>query len=686
VIAKTAGLGFIAAVVVIPGLVLVFAAQGQDLLQAVADGLDPGDEPGRLNRTLGWLLFSAWFLGLESWFWARTIIGWRFGARSGWEKNPFLVWAPRLLGLLPFILLAAGFWQVGAWDGRIWALLAVGVALLLFVVLRVRIVRRLHALSTRAAPAGRAARLSLVLSRTMMLRGSVGLALAGLVVLSIWPVAPTQAVGPAAVALIGLALIVPVVAVLGHWGHRAHIAVGFVLVALALLFSAWVDNHHVRLLDGAVGARPTVPTAFEAWSQGLPADGRTAVPIIFVASQGGASRAGYWTADAMALLEEETGGQFSRHLFAVSSISGGSLGAAAFVAALHDDPGLVSAHGLRKRVEGFVRQDYLSPAVGGFLFPDLVQRVLPVAFLPDRARALEAGWEAGWIATCRPGSVGCTSAGRMGDSFLSLWPAQGGGWLPMLLVGGATQETGWPILTSSLDFQTPPWAGDPLVTRFIDADDFHAVAKRDVRLSTAILNGARFPYISPAGTLPPPGQHIVDGGYFEAAGVETIHQLAGRMFDPRSKLLTVRPGLTLQPVYLLLQNGDPPGLDEHVTIDAVAQDAWGPLRGLFHARSAHGLRLMLDLRAAPPAAGATPAKVITLQVCQRLAMDWALSAKMTAALRSDLDRPPPAEIRTPEDACLCANINGLRELEQMLGAPPRAACLAQRPPAPPPAR
>jgi hypothetical protein len=60
--------------------------------------------------------------------------------------------------------------------------------------------------------------------------------------------------------------------------------------------------------------------------------------------------------------------------------------------------------------------------------------------------------------------------------------------------------------------------------------DFFCLTRRQIRLSTAVHNSARFPYISPAGTLWAVDQDgdtwkadkIVDGGYFEAEGATTL--------------------------------------------------------------------------------------------------------------------------------------------------------------------
>jgi hypothetical protein len=666
---KTTGFFFVAVLLVASGGMLVGSDPGLDLLRAVA--LRTMDGAGhRSGGPYAWLLASALLLGINAWYWCRAVVEYQFGDAANWERDLYLTWAPRVFGLLPFVFLYFGLRKIGSGDLRVWLTLGAGVGFLAFLMLRRPVLRRLR--KTGAAlvakgrhRSGRAIHATLIGGRYAILGGSLALAALGLILAIFAPVAPAQAMGPAAVVLLALGTIIPVMVVLIQLGHEARVATVPCLFALAFVCSFYSDNHQVRLLGSASAAipRPDVRSAFDAWRKDL-APRTHGVPIIFVVAQGGASRAGYWTGDALSVLEQQTQGDFSRHVFAISSISGGSLGAAGFLAAIHDQPNLAAEGRLRQRVACFTEQDYLSPALGGLLFPDLIQRFnpLPGVRLPDRARALEVGWEAGWGKRCG-GGWSDVNSGRMGQGFLSLWDRPAGPatapWLPMLMVGGVTLETGRPLITSSMMLRSG-------ATPFVDAEDFHQVAGRDVRLSTAILNGARFPYISPGGTLPKGAGHIVDGGYFDATGVEAVRQLALSMFKPANKLLEARgelPTINLRPVYLLLLNGEaspssPPA--------QAAQDLMGPLRGLFHSREAHGALLRRNLQTATPGAPGRDGEVITISLCDPVAMDWALSEVATRTLSGDvtLDRP----YQKPHLAC--ANATAIKRLRDILADQP----------------
>jgi hypothetical protein len=111
------------------------------------------------------------------------------------------------------------------------------------------------------------------------------------------------------------------------------------------LLGAWLHPfHRVRACDGSClpvsspDQRPTVGAAARAWYTQAKAaydrvHGEGPVPMLVA---GGGIRAAYWTATVLEQLEMELKGQggVRPYLFAISGVSGGSVGAAAFEAAL----------------------------------------------------------------------------------------------------------------------------------------------------------------------------------------------------------------------------------------------------------------------------------------------------------------------------------------------------------------
>ena len=677
------GFLFILIALVGTGFGLAFTQQGLDIVKSVAGN---AHDPAAIGR-LAWLCAATSLLGFQAWLWARYCVEEQKGARGQWRGNPLLVWTPRLFAAIPFAFLISAFLRAetglppeadrSTWAA--WILAGLGALLVAFVIFREDLTRRLRRRSARVRALGRrreagAIDASLDHLRTIVLTAGLAAAAGFLVLFSLDPVRPALVFGPCAIVLLAMSLIIPVMATLIQTGRKVGVRASEAVLILVLVSSSVADNHAVRLTAPiAADRRPSVPQAYAVWrgQAAVAADGTR--PIIFVASAGGASRSGFWTGEVLSRLEDLSNGQFSSHTFAISSVSGGSLGAAGFLATLADAP---PRGQLALRTGDFTGRDYLSPAFAGQFFPDLVQRFIPIAFLPDRAEALERGWEDGWRRQCS-GAGGdavshppCGDPDRLRRDFLSSWRGSRG-WTPQLMINGVHEETGAPILTSTVRF-----AG------FVTADDFHQLTGHDVRVSTAIANGARFPFISPGGTYDDPAGarlgHIVDGGYFDAAGVATVRELAARMFAKIPAASSDR----LQPIYLIIANGDL-GAVPMKPAD-FAPDLFGPLRGLYAVRSAHGALLSRyldgnpphppDYVAAGPAAGPNPcsqspdplpSNVVLICLCKPGApMDWILSRWSQQFMRDQIGRP---------GADLCGNYARLAALAQRLqtraGAP-----------------
>lgn len=299
------------------------------------------------------------------------------------------------------------------------------------------------------------------------------------------------------------------------------------LLLLAALTPATRDFHRVRLCSdgpdacagtGEAGAgtwveqRPTVAEAAKAWfaqaRQSWRGDGP--VPMLIVATAGGGIRAAYWTATVLEQLEEQLGpGVLRRHLFAISGVSGGSVGALAFVAA-PDLPG--EEH----RATRYLKQDFLAPPIAALAFVDGPSTFLPDVGQQDRGYALEHAWER-------------ASGDVLAQPFLSFFPTKEAlheeAWRPALLLNATHQSTGRRVITSHLQVERRV---------FLDAFDAHDLMKTDMPASAAGHNSARFTYVSPAGKLVPPQPQengpstfgfVLDGGYFENFGAVTALQL-----------------------------------------------------------------------------------------------------------------------------------------------------------------
>ncbi len=636
---RTFAIGLVALLSLGVCLVLAFMDQGQDLIRTV------GEEP-----VLSWrqaaLLISLVFLAVQTWIWPRMVINANCGRNRGqWGRlRGFLTWLPRLLGLAPFVLTGTALLLTPSEHSPL-IIVLMGLAALFVagVVYRQDLVARVTRRFKNATPPAR-------LGRWWVIFG-LGLGAVAMVVVTLWPVEPAYALGAPAVVLLAVGLIIPPMVIVMQQAREFRLPLVALLVVATAVFSQWNDNHSVgrRAFGGEVRAAPaertTLAKAYAAWSLQAPLDANGRKVMLLVASEGGASRAGHWTGETLSALHKLTGGRVARSLFAISSVSGGSVGAVGYAATLRDRPTLAPA-AMPDTLAAFTGDDVLSSVMGGMLFPDLLQRFLPVAVLPDRAEALERGWEASWARNCRRDGGGCDPK-RIEQPYLSLW-SNASNWLPAVIVNGANEETGRRILTSPIAF----------TQREIDADDFYAETGRDVAASTAIHNGARFSWVSPAGTLTGlhgKRGHVVDGGYFDGGGVETIRELA--------RAIVQGPGqadqLDIIVVFIgykgTIDDSLPTSVHRPVPTRRLTNEVAAPLVAVFQSRTAHGEHLAQELKvaSAPDATDLNPfnpadgklfgapnvvASYRPVLLCDeglRPPMDWALSTKAKQLMRQE---------------------------------------------------
>ena len=396
------------------------------------------------------------------------------------------------------------------------------------------------------------------------------------------------------------------------------------------------DNHRVgrRALIAETGGstdRPTLESAFRLWAKGQPVGPNGRKTMVLIAVQGGAARAGYWTAVALAELQTAaakltgTDGKpvdFGAHVFAISSVSGGSVGAVGYAAMLKTAAPNVrtpttngDAKTLTNDLLGFAGRDALGPALTGMLYSDLLYRFLPLPLLPDRAETLERAWEEAWDAPDDRTGVAPRTAGTIGASFLALAPKDGEPWRPLLIVQGASESGGRRMLTSAVKFTCDE----------VDADDLLDEIGHDVAASTAILNGARFPWVSPGGTFthqpcnakegdPKSNDHVLDGGYFDNAGAETLREMTRAIRN-----LEGGGEKDLDIVFILIGYADhdpakpppmaPTGIKARVS-DGIASlipnDVFAPILGLYNGMGAHEAHLAREMKLAGQTAVVAP--------------------------------------------------------------------------------
>lgn len=613
------------------GLVLVlFVGQARDLL--IGYGLNFESDPG---WHAVWFVATTIGCALTIWYSARVMYRFRFvGRQQRLSTEPRVApsdqtvfpWLkrhlPRWLGGSVFVILLLGI--ASLWDSATftpWQLvITLSVALAAFLVF-VNQRRRWfnlpdHELQCQENNLDDFADLPLSTRRWFW-----GLLLTNVLAMLFAMYAPhamAAMIGPGAVLLLGASLSVVVGSMLVYLSNWFRFPVVVATLLLIVCFSYLNDNHRIRLCPDMVSTdapefcpqttvqRPTAAQALERWAVQRKDDGPD-VPVIIVATEGGGIRAAYWTAAILGELEDRStaGASFHRYLFGVSSVSGGSLGAAVYASLIHEGGGNVF-----ERSTDVLAGDLLGPTLVTFMFPDLLQRFLPVAVFDDRAMTLEQTFERAWS-----GSVGSDT---FAQPFANLWREPNSP-VPMLFFNSTLVETGERMVYSPVRID-----GGARIN-VLDAVDGVAALGGGVALSTAVHNSARFTYLSPAGVVrrrdtsrSDNREHwarVVDGGYFENSGSLTAMELLQLVLDQRAGIAQ-RHQINLVPYVVQITNSaaNPQRNCDRLRRDAVAFEAddvcfkkrvlpeiLSPLFALLNARIAHTGLALKQLRESAPA-------------------------------------------------------------------------------------
>src|SRR5262249_6224384 len=106
-----------------------------------------------------------------------------------------------------------------------------------------------------------------------------------------------------------------------------------VVAVLIFEFAGWSDNHRFRHSEETV-TRTSIDDAFAAWiasRKDRAAYADRPYPVYVIAAEGGGIYAAYHTAKILSRIQDLCP-NFAQHVFAISSVSGGSLGAGVFTA------------------------------------------------------------------------------------------------------------------------------------------------------------------------------------------------------------------------------------------------------------------------------------------------------------------------------------------------------------------
>jgi hypothetical protein len=344
----------------------------------------------------------------------------------------------------------------------------------------------------------------------------------------------------------------------------------------------------------------SIGEAVERWkAANCVSDPCTVRPIV-VAAAGGASRAGFFTASLIGALLDEAAldadlGNIRNRLFALSTVSGSSVGGAMMRAAWMDakeagdidnppcrEPTMTASYrspaaepqdynrvrrgSWRDCFQQLLAGDFLSPVFVGIAYRDIfpIGNVFTGEALGlDRTGLLEQAFErwyrrvVGKSGACEIGDVTglCRRVGHLPQPAMP--PAQPQ-WIPLLFVNGTSVSTGRRVLVSDVRVDCLQEGAVPFLNLAYDSRELRDTRVRagprdcametaeppgaavDLRLSTTATMSARFPIISTQGVVRDLSGNIVDsivdGGYFENDGLATaadiVRELQNRGLHP----------------------------------------------------------------------------------------------------------------------------------------------------------
>lgn len=298
--------------------------------------------------------------------------------------------------------------------------------------------------------------------------------------------------------------------VLVYVSIRTRLPVFVVLGLYSIICSLWNNNHAIRLTESPVKpVRQEIKPHFKEWLKRRVNlhPGEETIPVVIVASQGGGIRALDWTGSVLDELNHTVPG-FSNHIYAISGVSGGSVGGAMYASYLHDKLDD------REKLKTLCSSDYLSGITSAMLYPDMFQKVIPFKVgMFDRARFIEDSWSDRYKELFNDRNT-------LDNGFLSLWNSDDSRYrVPSLFLNSVLAESGQKAIVSNLKL-------DP--RHFQDAIDVIDSIGSDIPVKTAALCSARFPYVTPGGKISMGngyGGHLIDGGYLENTGTVTAMNL-----------------------------------------------------------------------------------------------------------------------------------------------------------------
>ncbi len=327
-------------------------------------------------------------------------------------------------------------------------------------------------------------------------------------------------VGPLAVTIISFTILIGTFNFLAVVSKRIGFNINILLIILALIIgTSHKDMHQINTLKYSEPAynsvRNSVPEFIDRWLEArnnLDKDSNYVAYIVL--SDGGGARSAAWVSKVLSKLEDSTSGNFSKHILAIAGASGGSLGNSIFYSLLSHKEKTGASINCKNYSDAFCKKDFLSYTIARFLSMDYAKYIFGNTFY-DRARATELSFE---YSELKDNVIEKQFAAPFDSLFSNT------GMLPAFFINVTNMKNGTPAYVSNIILSDKQRVN---VLNLLPCN-------LTMSLSTATMLSARFPYISPAGSVvSKEGKYyyFVDGGYFDNSGANTIQSFITEVYS-----------------------------------------------------------------------------------------------------------------------------------------------------------
>ena len=550
-------IGYILVLLAIGILLLTHVDQFKDYLFAIFNRVE--------WRSFAILYFAIFFWAIVTWYACRLIyyiIPFETFRTQDKLFTLLLQWIPRVLGLVPFlfftgIILSEQHQQKETYTWLLVILLCLALLYFLFVIFRMQLLtlfgtrqlKRTFYQSGEETKKQAFQRICDASDTKWAIRVFLVLFLL-LLIIALLPVyfPFSRWMGPITILISGLCLFAVLFTVVFFFNDNKKKPVFIGLILYLLICSLISDNSSMRSLQPVEAIRTSIDQQLHQWyALNTATSDSQPMPLIIVAAEGGGIRSMCYTAKVLQQLEIQKP-SFFKHVFAISGVSGGGVGAV-FYTTLYRDSLHYTNFALGKALDSILNQDYLSDVTNGFMITDNLQQFLPYPFTYlSRTNKLEDAFSLGY--------QNATTYQTLEQPFSILWDHEKQQ-IPNLLINGVLAETGQKIIESNLILPS---------AFFHDVIDYHQLNRYDLPIKTAATFCSRFPAVTNGGLIFNNESvaigHVTDGGYKENTGLESAISLLNTI----SSVITSNPTAFPQkiiPYILYIKNSDD-GLNKKV--------------------------------------------------------------------------------------------------------------------------